>query len=164
MTKLITFCSTSHLELLRDFFLPSFLKYPQGIDSLKINHMPQVCPSATYKAPGWDTFSGMKVQKTIEELESSRDGDIVLAADCDLQWFGPLDGLLDRSSQFEIIAQDDGPGGLCGRFIAIRANPKTRAFYKAIADNMQATGRDDPILPQRHHPPAWHPVRHVSRR
>ena len=139
--KLLTFCSDSHVGLLRDFFMPSFYAHPEGFDSLVIARMEQVCPSATYKMPGWNEFFIARIRRIIDELDSAPDGDFIFLIDCDVQWFGPIDVLLDPAIDFQ--CQNDGAGGLCPGFSIIKVGYLMKKFWRCVQLHATASGRDD---------------------
>jgi len=139
--KLLTFCSDSHVGLLRDFFMPSFYAHPEGFDSLVIARMNQVCHSATYKMPGWNEFFIARIRRIIDELDSTPDGGFIFLIDCDVQWFGPIDVLLDPAIDFQ--CQNDGAGGLCPGFSIIKVGYLMKKFWRCVQIHAAASGQDD---------------------
>ncbi len=139
--KLLTFCSDSHVGLLRDFFMPSFYAHPEGFDSLVIARMEQVCPSGGYKTPGWDHFFRAKINRVIEELENTKDGDFLFLIDCDVQWFGSTN--VSEYSAFDLIGQQDGTGGFCPGIARLRAGYSMRSFWKLLLERVSNSDRDE---------------------
>lgn len=139
--KLLTFCSDSHVGLLRDFFMPSFYAHPEGFDSLVIARMEQVCPSGGYKTPGWDHFFRAKINRVIEELEATKHGDFLYLVDCDVQWFNPLPS--GRYLDIDLAGQDDGAGGFCPGIARIRVSNRMRSFWKALLARVENSDRDE---------------------
>lgn len=136
--KLITFASASHLPMLREFFLESYFRFPQGIDELTIFKMPQPTPIPEFGSVEYWNHSRRQAVVTADYLRQCKAGEIVLSADCDIQWFGPLDELVKLHPDKVLAAQYDPPDILCGGFMRFIVCESTIRLCDAIVAGMSS--------------------------
>lgn len=129
--RLITVCSPSHLPLLGEVFLPSYVRFPEGFESLEVFSMPQFCPSGAWGSPRWGEAMAFKVASILDALRRVSSAGALVYSDADVQWFGPVGGwIASQSPEMQIVCQDDG-GKPCAGFMRLRP---TRQVFKTLGD------------------------------
>jgi len=132
--KLVTVYSPSHEPLFREFFLPSYRKFPQGFSSLWAHSSLQRCATAEYAKVGWAAMMATRVRIVLEEL-SGPPGQTIFVSDVDVQWFQPIDALINTHPEAEIVAHDGGFYASPG-FTRITGTPRVLRLLRAVKHDL----------------------------
>lgn len=124
----------SHKILFEKYFQPSL----QDNFDLHIKKIPQECPSAEFMSENWTKTTIKKVIYIIEAIKENR-GNIIIYADVDIQFFGPIEKDIRRLMKKKdfLIQKDDPKGRVCSGFFVMRANKKTLALWEDVLTIMQ---------------------------
>jgi hypothetical protein len=132
--KLVALYSDSHEPLLREFFLPSFLKYPDGFSSLVIQRIPQGCSSGKYGDPGWESAMVHKVRVILKELRALSSGDSMVYSDVDVQWFSPIGKYLAEAFPESAAVFQVDVGMPCTGFMRLASCPEVFGAVEAALE------------------------------
>jgi len=131
---LCTYYTPSHKQMAQEWLITSI----QDDFEIIIGTGKQQCSSATYLQNGWTKTTREKVKfiiKTIKENINS----IVIFADADIMFLKPIKKeIINLLFNKDFVGQIDRPGKLCSGFVAMWANNKTLALWKAVLEYMQA--------------------------
>lgn len=120
--KMYCLCTPQFETLYAQYFLPS-LKDPFEII---VEHVPQICPTATFQSEGWDLLMLKKLQ-LLERAIHENWGHIFFYSDIDIIFFKPiLKNALNHLAHRDFVAQQGWPSPtLCAGFFVMRANEQT---------------------------------------
>jgi hypothetical protein len=136
--QVLTCYTDSHIHLLERHYLPSL---PPGCE-VHLLHLPQDCPTGQYKSVGWAETVGKRLLAVKDMCDR---GERFAVFDADMRfysasiadgWPGPED----------IIAQDEGPAGLCAGLMFIRPSPTVRELLVHAIALVESAGDDQIAL------------------
>ncbi len=132
--------SDSHEVFLKDWFLKSF-PYEVGCD-LVIRKVPQVCSSGRLFSEGW---RDQMIEKQIflnESISNSKDGEIILFSDVDINFYGPfvndLKSLIKGNDILFMKDHNSDLTGRCGGFFCFMVTYKTRGFFEKVLERLRS--------------------------
>jgi hypothetical protein len=131
MKKLITFYSNSHKEIY-DIFYNSYCKYLINDYNLSTLNIDQMSPTGEYESEGFDLTMLKKVEWIIENINTN-DSDILVFADCDIQFFQNIE---EDLGEFDIKFQED-IGSYCAGFFICKQNQKVLDFFKYVHETLK---------------------------
>jgi hypothetical protein len=110
--QVMTCYTDSHIQLLERHYLPSL---PTGCE-VHLIHLPQECPTGQYRSAGWVETVGKRLRAVEDMCER---GERFAVFDADMRFYS--DAIVDGwPGPEDIIAQDEGPAGLCAGLMFIR--------------------------------------------
>jgi len=135
--KAYTLFTPTHKDFLYNYLLKSF-KYNPNIE-LSILYKPQLCETAESGSDGWHATMYYKVNCFYEKLkECDEQTEYFMFIDPDIMIYKDFyEDLVTRMSQgYDVLFQNDGPGGVNTGFFIVRNNKKTRAFFNTVRGNL----------------------------
>src|ERR1035437_51974 len=126
-------CTPSHQQLRDEWFLPTML------DDFEINILNVTIEgNGTYREP--DFMLAVRRKASMLKLAIEHNwGRSFLVCDMDIQFFSPVkDRLLALQGDLDVLAQDDGPSGLCAGFYVMRANNRTKDLVRVLIQDLAA--------------------------
>ena len=129
--KIYACYSDSHLPLVEQHFIPSL---PDGFD-LRLRHVPQSCPRATYNAEGWGLAMQHKVSMILDAIAAEKDPFVV--SDVDVRFYdfqseevGRQALSFDASYQLDMPIAPSRLPRYCAGFVILAPSPLTRELYE----------------------------------
>jgi hypothetical protein len=142
--NIYTCFSKTHRAMYEDHFLKTL---PTG---MKVSHreLADLCATGAYESAGFQAICVEKMiylVSVIEDALLAQDSKICVYSDVDLRFYGEVEGDITvlMGADYEIAFQDDGPGGCCTGFFAIRPTLNVLEFFRAVVAHMGATGAMD---------------------
>lgn len=134
-TKIYTFFSESHKDLLNDYFIRSFERTKMNeYFSLDITRVPQQSVSGDFGSPGFAECMQDKIKVILRAIDEN-EGGMFIFADCDIQFLKPLheDIFSYDMTNMDILAQSD-QGTICAGFMICKVSEKLKDFFRYIHD------------------------------
>lgn len=133
--KIITFASPSHFALLRQF-LNCYERMPEGVESIEIFQPTQVWPIPIYGSVPYWHHSRAQAVLTANAMERCAEGELLLATDCDVQWFQPLSRIAQIQPDKTMMFQMERDGRMCGGFMRFRVCDQSIRFCRRTVCEM----------------------------
>jgi hypothetical protein len=133
-----TLFTPSHKDFLYNYLLKSF-KYSSDIE-LTVIFKDQLCKTAESRSEGWHDTMYYKVNCFYDKLkECKEDSEYFMFIDPDIMIYKDFySDLVTRMAKgYDVLFQNDGPGGANTGFFVARNNSKTRAFFNTVRGNLQ---------------------------
>ncbi len=133
--NIYTFFTESHKTLFENYFLKTF-PFEDGIDLVVRYSEKQRCSTAKYRSEGWAQTVFQKIDFINEILSTSKEGDLFVFADADIQFFGKIrDDLIKQLGELDICChRDSAEGHYCSGFYIARVNERTRNLFHYIKE------------------------------
>jgi hypothetical protein len=133
--NLYALCTPSHHRLRDEWFLPTVQDdFVLNLVNVNLN----LEGSGTYREPDFMLAVRRKAVMLERAIEQNW-GRSFLVCDVDIQFFSPVkEKLLSLQGDLDVLAQDDGPGGLCAGFYVMRANQRTKDLIQVLNQELQA--------------------------
>jgi len=134
--KAYTLFTPSHKKFLYDYLLDSF-KYNPNIE-LTILHKPQLCTTAEFGTEGWNAKMRYKADCFYEKIkECNEENELFLFIDPDIVIYRDFyDDIIKRIKGYDVLFQNDGPGGVNTGFFVARNNKTVRSFFNTVRGNL----------------------------
>ena len=142
--KIYACFSKTHRTMFEDYFRKTL---PSGTE-LSHRELADLCATGAYKSAGFQAICVEKMIYLVSAIEDelrNTDPQVFVFSDVDLRFYGEIeeDLMAYMGDDYEIAFQDDGPGGCCTGFLAIRPTMKVLEFFRAVVAHMGATGAMD---------------------
>lgn len=139
--KVYTFLTDTHKVFL-NHFINSF-PFEENLD-LEIRFLSQDCIDGKYHSDGWNVTMKKKIQYIIDSLKQTKDNELFVHSDIDVQFFGEIKNDLEKlmeENNYDILFQNDGHQ-VCMGFFVCRSNETTKNFFEKVYNNLH-NHRDD---------------------
>ena len=122
--KLYTHVTATHVEMARRFLLPSASEFDVNMGTSK------QAGQGSFGSRGW--WDNVKAKaRTMWRAVRDKPGDIIVWADADVQFFGPVkDRLVALLGDADIASQREPGGAPCTGFYVARCNAHTRRLFE----------------------------------
>ena len=132
--RIINFALNSYL--IKEYLLDSF-KYNPNID-LTIINKPQLRDTAEFGTDGWNATMEYKASCFYENLKRcDEEKEYFMFIDPDIVIYRDFyDDIIERMKGFDVLWQNDGPGGVNTGFFCVRNNKTTRSFFRTVLENL----------------------------
>lgn len=146
-TKIYTFYTDSHEDLLREYFINSFNN--TSMDSrfeLDITHVPQRSITGNFDSPGFCDTTKDKIKVILRAIDENKNGYFIYS-DCDVQFLKPLqdDIFTYDMTDVDIYAQSD-QNTICTGFMLCKSSEKLKSFFELVHDKCSLFANDQYCL------------------
>lgn len=131
MKKLVTFYSETHENMYNEFFIKSYNEILKDKYKLLTKKIEQLSPTGEWASKGFDIMMVEKVKWIIENIDID-DENILVYADCDIQFFGDITYNLGNN---DIMFQSDY-SNICAGFFICKQNQNVLNFFKLVETNL----------------------------
>lgn len=128
--KLVTYYTSTHEILFRDFLNPSI---PEGFNVLKMKG-DQISEDGSYFSHGFGETTRKKMEFLLSELENSEDEEIVLFSDVDIIFISDPSEYLMSYSRFDAVFQNNYDGLNTGFFL-LKNKEEVRNMLRDVLEN-----------------------------
>jgi hypothetical protein len=136
MNKLITFYSDTHEYMYKKYFIESFNKYLCKKYTLHAKKTEQICETGYFQSKGFDLAMLEKINIILENININ-DKNLLVYADCDVQFFGDLE--FDMTDKDILFQHDYYSEHYCAGFFICKQNLQILNFFKEVQDNLKRT-------------------------
>lgn len=138
--KVYYFWNTNQEELLKDYFIPTFLKYNDKDFILEGVRFNEGYGHTDYGTYGYKQLIVERVEKLIQILKSNRMDEFFIMSDIDIQFFGSIKDIIDQTIKFDLdmVFQSETPKDTivnCG-FMLIKTTEETIRFWEDILNKL----------------------------
>lgn len=136
--KAYTIFTPSHKDFLYNYLLNSWV-YNENVE-LTILFKPQACATAESRSEGWKDTMQYKVDCFYEKLkECNEQTEYFMFIDPDIMIYRDFyDDLIQRmSAGYDVLFQNDFPGGVNTGFFIVKNTKTARAFFNTVRGNFR---------------------------
>jgi len=142
--KIYTLYSESHKILFENWFEKS-LKETNKNYELETLVTPQVCKSGNYMDDGWLETMIHKNEFIVNSLNNSKNNEIILHCDVDVQFFKDIESNLNKSlfDTCDIFCQADGPYSACYGVMFLKNTENVKNLFNEILNIIKTVDKNN---------------------